>query len=206
MLALMLIAMSAYAMQPGVLRLEFTTLFQAKDRSSTFLDTSFDLRAQLTLMLYNMGIEAMAVLTLFYYRSPGASFSFGTYAWLLLIAIVVEALKWLMQRVVAYTFFPTASLDAAFRHYYYLLSATCLMLFPVVLVTLFVPWMTYVWVLVLVILVMLFYYALLLVKLFMTFVHSIPSIPYVIFYLLTLEVMPLVGMLMICHWVFVLTA
>lgn len=188
MLGLLILACSAYVLQPQVIAVAFQTLFTGKDRSSVFMDTAIDMRVLALNALFGIGTLTMAVYAANYHIHQLTDFRLGTYAWLLLITFGAVLVRTLAQALTAYIFFPGNKLETFNGHYYYLTVCTTCILYPVTLLSLFWDALTPKAILWLNLAVVIFYILILLLKCTLILVRSFKDFFYALGYILFYEV------------------
>ena len=197
MLFLLVIVVVAEKFQPALLRSVISNLFTIKERDSHFLQSFTDIRAQILIVVYQTSIIAIATYaTLF----VGGKFSFLTFLCIAAIVLLLQGVKYLISRLVAYVFLDMKTFANAFRHYSNLLTACTLFAYPLLLFILFLPQMTPTAILICTILIYLFYFVCLTIKLFRLFFTNYLACFYILLYLCTLELIPLLVLVETTMW------
>lgn len=203
MLGLLVLACTAHAMQPNALIVGFKTLFTAKDRSSAFIDSEMNLRAQMMTIVYAVFAAAMSLYITWTVYLPYEHFSFTTYMAIVGGTTIMAGIRTILQLLTRYTFFSKKQTETFSGHYYYLVTSTAVIQFPILLLSLFwntLPAQCIMW---LNLGVMLFYLLVLLLKMLLIFVHDLKSLLYTILYLLTLEIIPLGGLVAVAKFLII---
>ena len=190
MLGLLVLGLVAHALQPQVVPLGFRTLFSGKDRSSMFIDIALDKRAQVLVTIVSVSILAMAIYVTLVNVLSVNSFHIVPYLYIVLLSLAMVLLRSVVQTFIGYTFFSRGALDTFMGHYYYLSACTTIVLYPVVLVSLFFPLITPKAIVALNGAVFAFYLLILLVKCALILVRSVRGFFYIILYIFTIEVIP----------------
>lgn len=194
MLGILILGLVAHAMQPQVMPTAFRTLFTGKDRSSLFFGSMLDKRAQLISILFAIATLSMALFVCLtaQERIPCSLSSYGIIAALVVATLLIRTI---LQSLIAYTFFHSHALDTFVGHYYYLSICTAILLYAVVLVSLFLPGLTQHAILTLNGGIFGFYLLVLMVKCLLIFIRSFRGFIYTFVYILTLEVLPMLALL-----------
>lgn len=190
MLGLLILVFVAHALQPEVVPTGFRTLFSGKDRSSMFIGLGLDPRAQAITFVFNLGVFAMAVYVTIINVMAIHSFHAVPYLFVVLLTLAMLIIRALVQAFVGYTFFTRGALDTLVAHYYNLSSCTAIVLYPVVLISLFFPGITPTAIFALNAAVFALYLLILLIKCSLILVRSLRGFLYTLLYLVTVEVIP----------------
>lgn len=191
MLGMLILVCVAHVMQPTALMVGFKTLFTAKDRSSTFIDSEMNTRAQALVVIYAIFAAAMTLYVTWGAFLPYGKFSIITYMAIVGCTALMFGLRTILQLLTRYTFFSKKQTETFSGHYYYLAASTAVIQFPVLLLSLFwetMPDSLLVW---LNVGVIAFYLLVLMLKMLLIFVHNLKSLLYAFGYLLTLEIIPI---------------
>ena len=124
------------AMQPGHYYRALGSLFSTKERDSIFAGSGNDYRPRWVLVF--VGILLLS-LCLQWLLAPNGSFPFSQFAIYSGLAAAFALVKFLMQRLVQFTFFKKNETDTYVRHYRYLSDCLTLFAWPVMLCALFAP-------------------------------------------------------------------
>lgn len=182
----------AAVLQPGSIRQGFLTLFSTKDRSSSFIDASLDLRGKLLMFFAGAGVLAMGFDVLAYdVVDSGASFDIWHYLTIYLMTLATLGLKMGLAAAADSIFLMRHASDTLRIHYSYLSASATLVGYGVMLCVLFAPQLSSeqgIW---LMLGTLSLYLVLMLWKLLSMLVHSLRAILYVLLYMLTLELLPL---------------
>lgn len=203
MLGLLILGCTAHAMQPNALVVGFKTLFTAKDRSSAFIDSEMNPRAQMMTVIFGIFSAAMALYVTWGAFLPFERFSIVTYMAIAGCTALMVSLRTIFQLLVRYTFFSKKQTETFSGHYYYLAASTAVIQFPVLLLSLFweaMPDALLVW---LNVGVVAFYLLVLILKLLLIFVHDVKSFLYTVVYILTLEIIPLGGLIALTQFLII---
>ena len=204
MLALLVLAGAAHAMQPQAVATGFRTLFSTGDRNNTFFDASLDKRAQALTLLFAIGTLSLAIYFCLFNLSEmpefGSSitpeFRLSTFAFIGLYAIALFLIRTALQIFTGFTFLPKNTVETLRGHYYHLTCCTAFVHYPVLLVSLFVPGLSANIILLLNAAVIALYFLILLVKCCLIMVRSFRGLIYALIALITLEVCPFAGLIL----------
>ena len=165
--------------------------FQVKERSSIFSKASVtDLRYQLLLILFSIGVLSLyAYLMIFKQTNP---FSIRIYSYFLILTGVFFGIKSLLFDLIGYIFLTPSSMKMAKESYFNILSILGIILFPLLILRIYIP-VDYSYIPEIISLfVCLGGCILVIIKLFQIFYHKIVASFYILLYLCTLEILPLI--------------
>ena len=176
---------------PGIITDTSRTFFQVKERSSIFSKaTSNDLRYRSYFTLFSIGVLSFYVYLVL--NNSTTNFSLKGYCYYLLITAVFFGLKSLMIDILGYVFFEPASIKMAKDSYFDILSILGIFLFPLLILQIYIP-NNYSKIVELTSLVICTCAVILvIIKLFQIFFHKIAASFYIMLYLCTLEILPLI--------------
>lgn len=186
LLLILLLGALANVLQGGVIVTSFTTLLAKPERS--YADSQPNILARVVLHTYRLLIAGMA-LYLLTFRS--GTFSIATLGWIMLFIGAVVVIKWLVTMLLSYTFSLTNKCASAPIHYDNLLTAACSALYPVLLCLPFygpTPLLQHLTLLVVGAGIVLTAY-----KCIRAYLNSPLALLYILIYVTTLEVLPVVG-------------
>ena len=197
MLLLLIVIALAEKFQPGLVRNSIENMFTIKERDSLFSMSSPDMRARVLLNIYQISIIALSLYTVCF---VGEKFGFLVFLETAGLVTLVFGVKDAVCRLVAFVFFDSKTFNLTKRHYVYLLTAFTIYAYPVLLVVLFwhsIP-VTAAWVAAIVLYA--FFFVCILIKLFRLFFTDFLACFYILLYLCTLELIPLIFLLKITMW------
>lgn len=183
MLGLLGCAALAELFQPAVIRQSFVNLFTKAERS--YGDSPMQYIGQAWLFVFRIGVVSMAV-CLFTYR--GGTFALARYGIIAGAVCAMEVVKYLLCRLLNYTFRFPHRFSTLFAHYTYVNTTVCCVLYPLLLliIRLDVPRFSVVSLCV----AAGAFVALLFVKWLRVFMKDVLSFFYILLYVLTIEVLP----------------
>lgn len=183
MLGLLGCAALAELFQPAVIRQCFGNVFSKVERS--YNDSPMQYVGQVWLFLFRIGVVSMAV-CLFTYR--GGTFALARYGIIAGAVCAMEVVKYLLCRLLNYTFRLSNQFATLFAHYTYVNTTVCCVLYPLVLliIRLNVPLFSTVSLCI----AAGAFVMLLIVKLLRVFLKDALSFVYILLYILTIEVLP----------------
>lgn len=188
MLCLLLCCVLAEIVQRGAIVQAFSTLFSKMERA--YGDAQQNMLEQLIIMVFCIGSFAMA-LYLFTYR--GGDFRFATYMLTSALVLCVDVIKWAVSALVNYTFGISKRLAQLSTHRNNMQTVICILFYTASLCLLRVGNQEVVrWVLGGCAVVAL---VLICIKWIRVFCVDIRSLLYILLYVLTLEVLPLLVLL-----------
>ena len=193
MLGLLVLATLAHAMQPQAIATGFRSIFSTGDRNSMFIDADLDRRAELINIFLAICIFSMgAYVSLLAYVGTG-EYSFRTYGMIILITVVLLLVRAIFGMLAAFTFVPRSTTHTFFYHYYHLTVCTAIVHYPIVLLCLFWSALTPGVIILLNATVLAFYLIAIFVKSCLLMMRSMRQIVYILMYLITLELLPFLG-------------
>ena len=194
MLGLLVLVGIAHGMQPQAITMGFRSLFSAGDRNSTFIDTALDKRAQAIMLFFAVCTLSMATYISVFAWTRGHVFSFTNYGIIILFATGLLLIRTVLEAFAGFTFVSRSGIDAFIDHYYHLTVCTALVLYPVVILSLFWSALTPAIIVILNATIIAFYLIILLVKSCSILVHSVRGFFYILLYIITLEILPIVAL------------
>ena len=192
MLGLLVCAILAGVFQPAVIRQGFVSLFSKVERS--YNDSPMNYIGQALLFVFRAGIVGMAIY-LFTYNSQlamhanSSEFLFSRYMTIMGAVAAMEVVKYLVSLLLNYTFQLSRQFATLFAHYTYVSTSICCVLYPLLLLIIYFgsQALTTIGLCVM----MSVCWLVLFIKWIRVFFTSIPSVIYVLLYILTIEVLPL---------------
>lgn len=187
MLVLLLCMVMAEVLQPETIRTSFRTTFSRMQRM--FGDSAVNFLGAVALTVFRVCVIA---LTLYLACYEEGSFSILTYGWIILIVIAFVLIKSLSAWIISYTFDLKRDTALYMPQYSNLWTALCIVLYPVLLVTINIGYNGVIrW-------IMLAIAALfcieVVIKLIQHFYTGVQSLGYIALYTLTLEIVPATAM------------
>lgn len=205
MLSLLAFVVLAGLFQPAVIQQGFVNLFSKVERS--YNESPMNYIGQALLFLFRIGVLAMAIY-LFTYNSqlatqvnsseplwcgletaPHIKFLFSRYALIACTVAGMEIVKYLVSLLLNYTFQLSRQFATLFAHYTYVSTSICCVLYPLLLLIIYFgsQALTTIGLCVM----MCVCWLVLFIKWLRVFFKDIASVIYVVLYILTLEVLPL---------------
>ena len=186
MLALLVCCVLAEVFQPGVITQTPASLFARTDR--TYKESPMNFLGQLFITLFRIGTLSMALCMSLYTTSC----SFGAYSAVCGLVLAVLLFKTLCNVLIDFTFAVTRRVEAPYEHYANIATIASALLYLTLLAMMrFGNAETTLWALVSVTILFLIMWLYRSVRLFVT---SPKTIVYLLLYVVTLEVLPLVGL------------
>ena len=192
MLGLPICAILAGVFQPAVIRQGFVSLFSKVERS--YNDSPMNYIGQALLFVFRAGIVGMAIY-LFTYNSQlvmhanSSEFLFSRYMTIMGAVAAMEVVKYLVSLLLNYTFQLSRQFATLFAHYTYVSTSICCVLYPLLLLIIYFgsQALTTIGLCVM----MSVCWLVLFIKWIRVFFTDISSVVYVVLYILTIEVLPL---------------
>ena len=187
MLFLLLCAILSEWFQPGVIIQSPTSLAVRNDR--TYKEAPVNFMGQLLITLFRIGTISMA---LYLCQNPENGFSFILYAAICGLVFAVLGLKMLCNWLLDYTFMLSRQFGTQYEHYGNLFTLVAIVLYPAALILMrLVTPIAARWCMAIVIGLFILVWSYRCIR---TYVTSAVSVLYLILYILTLEILPFVGL------------
>ena len=188
MFGLLLCAVLAEVAQPGVISQVPTVLFSHAER--TYKDSPDNVLGQFFITLFRLGVTALLLELCFY---QGGEFPFLHYVYLTGWILFLILLKMLCNVLIDYTFQFTRHYAAPYEQYGAIATAMSLLIYPCLLVALHMGSAVVAhWVLGI---GAIGFVGLIFFRWCRTFLHSASSLLYIVLYIMTMEVVPIVALL-----------
>lgn len=188
MLGLLLCAVLSEALQPGVITQAATSYMARAERTYKAAPNNFF--GQLLITLFRIGTWSMALFLCFYTEGNASGWSFAALCGLVLAMLM---LKMLCNVLLDYTFQLSRHYPPVYEHYSNLLTLTMLVVYPSLLFLLRLDDVTTSrWTLGIILAVFCLVW---LLRCLRVFLSSPMAIVYIILYFLTVEVLPLAGLI-----------
>lgn len=196
LLILLLLVGWAIQRQPTLLRVAWQTTMAKSERS--YSDAALDALALVMVILFRIGTVAMALDVLFF---DGENFLFFDYLWTLLILLGMELVKVLIAWVVNFTYRLSLSFGMNYIHYSNLWLLTCVPMWCFCCICIYSgnPVLTEVLMGIAAAILALS----LVVKGIRSYMTKLSSLPYVLLYVMTVEIVPMVIAAMMVRYVVV---
>lgn len=175
----------------GLIGETIKSFFQVKERSSIFSKASVnDFRLRFLLVIFSIGVLSLYVY-LIIFKQPNP-FSLKTYGYLLVLTGLFFGLKSIIFEVIGYVFFSPSVLKMAKDSYFNIVAILGVMLFPLLILQIYIPVNLYRIIEIISLGMCLGACILVIIKLFQIFFHKIVASFYILLYLCTLEILPLI--------------
>jgi len=169
----------------------FATFLISKDRTSIFNKTSIDSFEQ-KVYFFIFSVICISLFGYLIFYMPGTAFSFYTYLQLVVLLLVFFLLKYLTGKFTAYVFIDKGTLKLVTDAYLNVVSIIALLFYPVLLIQLYTPGISSNFAatsgLIIIVLGLILYTA----KLVQIFFHKVVVSLYLLLYLCTLEILPVI--------------
>lgn len=195
MLGILVLGAIAHDMQPQAIGMAFRSLFTIGDRSSMFIDTNLDRRAEIIMIILSICTFSMGAYTSVVAYLGSGVYSFQTYGLIVLISLGIMLVRAILEMIAAYTFVPQSKVHTLYYHYYHLTVCTALIHFPIVLLCLFWGALTPRAIILLNVAVIAFYLFTVLIKSCLLLMRSLKGFIYILITVITLELIPFVAVI-----------
>jgi len=197
LIALFFLLVYSISRSGGMIGETIKTFFQVKDRSSIFSKATVnDFRLRLLLIIFSGGVLSLYLYLVIF--KPENPFSIRIYSYFLMITGLYLGLKSLLLDLLGYVFLSPSSLKMAKDGYFNILSVLGIILFPLLILQIYIPYTYYQIPGIISLIACLSACILVIIKLFQIFFHKTVATFYIMLYLCTLEILPLI----ILYWVY----
>ena len=191
LLALFFLLVYSVSTSTGIIAETIKSFFQVKERSSIFSKaTVTDFRLRLLLVVFSIGVFSLYIYLLIF-KSEN-QFPIKTYGYLLIITAIFLGLKSMLIDVIGYVFLSPSNKKMAKESYFNIVSILGVSLFPMLIFQIYIPRGYYNITEILSLGMCLGASILVIIKLFQIFFHKIVASFYILLYLCTLEILPLI--------------
>ena len=167
------------------------SFFQVKERSSIFSKATVnDFRLRLLLVIFSIGVFSLYIYLIMF--TPDRPFSIKTYGYFLILTGLFFGIKALLFNVIAYVFLTPSSQKLARESYLNIVSVLGVSLFPFLILQIYIPSYLYNTIEIISLILCIAACILVIIKLFQIFFHKIVASFYILLYLCTLEILPLI--------------
>jgi len=175
----------------GMIGETLKTFFQVKERSSIFSKATINnIRIRLLLIIFSIGVLSLYVyLIIFKSTTP---FSIKTYCYFFILTSFFFGLKSLIFDLIGYVFLSPVSIKMGKESYFNILTILGTTLFPILIFLIYIPNNLYRIAELISLFICIGACILVIIKLFQIFFHKILASFYIMLYLCTLEILPLI--------------
>ena len=175
----------------GMIGETLKTFFQVKERSSIFSKATVNnIRIRLLFIIFSIGVLSLYVyLIIFKSTNP---FSIKVYCYFLILTGFFFGLKSLLLDLIGYVFLTPSTIKMAKESYFNILSILGTALFPLLIFLIYIPYNLYRISELFSLFICFSACILVIIKLFQIFFHKIVASFYILLYLCTLEILPLI--------------
>ena len=167
--------------------------FQVKERSNIFnRATVNDSRFRFILVLFSI-----AVLSFYSYLAlyqTGNTFSFEKYAFFLMVTMLFFGFKSLTFELIGYVFLSESGFKIAKDNYFNIVSFLGIIMFPLLILQIYIPTIFIKIIIIISLITSVSSFILIIIKLFQIFFHKTVAFFYILLYLCTLEILPLIAL------------
>ena len=191
LLVLFFLLVYSVSTSTGIIAETIKSFFQVKERSSIFSKaTVTDFRLRLLLVLFSTGVFSLYIYLLIF--KPESQFPIKTYGYFLIITGLFLGIKSVMIDVIGYVFLSPSNKKMAKESYFNIISILGVGLFPLLILQIYIPAGYYHITEIISLGMCLGACILVIIKLFQIFFHKIVASFYILLYLCTLEILPLI--------------
>ena len=167
--------------------------FQVKERSSIFSKATVnDTRFRLILVLFSIAVLSLYSYLILYQTSN--PFLLSKYALFLLITMLFFGFKSLSFELIGYVFLNPSSFKMAKESYFNIVSFLGIIMFPLLILQIYIPTIFIRIIIILSLITSISSFILIIIKLFQIFFHKTVAFFYILLYLCTLEILPLIAL------------
>jgi len=191
LLVLFFLLIYSISSSAGLIGDTIKSFFEVKERSSIFSKASVnDFRLRFFLDVFSVGVLSLYVYLIIF--NPVNPFSIKTYIYLLALTGFFFGLKLLIFDVIGYVFLSPSILKMAKESYFNIVAILGVVLFPLVILQIYIPVNFYHTIEIISLVMCLGACILVIIKLFQIFFHKTVASFYILLYLCTLEILPLI--------------
>ena len=191
LLVLFFLLVYSVSTSTGIIAETIKSFFQVKERSSIFSKaTVTDFRLRLLLVIFSIGVFSLYIYLLVF--KPESQFPIKTYGYFLIITAIFLGIKSLLIDVIGYVFLSPSNKKMAKESYFNIVSILGVSLFIMLILQIYIPREYYNITEIISLVMCLGACILVIIKLFQIFFHKIVASFYILLYLCTLEILPLV--------------
>ncbi len=190
MLALLVILFVADHLQQGIITSAFRSLKENKDRKSIFNNTQQSILGQVLLFTYNIIATSLLFYALF---NHSIQWHFTQLLWVMLIILSWVIIKSLINLLLFFVFFSSKTFQIARQQYQNLTTCCTVIIYPILLLALFVPQIGLFTIQLFSGITISFYLIVLTIMLFRAFFTDLLAGINIFLYLCTLELIPLLA-------------
>jgi hypothetical protein len=173
--------------------------FQVKERSSIFSKATVnDFRFRFYFILFSISVLSFYAYLVFY--NPITNFSLLTYCYFLVATGIFFILKSLVFDLIGYVFLSPQILKMGKDSYFNIISIFGIAMFPLIILQIYIPGNYYNLIGLICLIVSVSAVILVIIKLFQIFFHKIVASFYILLYLCTLEILPLIALYRVYKW------
>ena len=169
------------------------TFFQVKDRSSIFSKTTIsDFRYRFFTILFSIGVISLYAYLLLY--NPNTNFTLAKYSYFIGVTSAFFIIKLFIINIIGYVFTDTRNLKLVKESYFDVLLLLGIALFPLMIIYIYSEATLNNTTELISLIVFILSLILIIAKLFQIFLHKVVATFYIMLYLCTLEILPLIAL------------
>jgi hypothetical protein len=166
--------------------------FQVKERSSIFSKATVnDFKIRLFIIIFSIGVISLFVF--YQLHNPESPFRILQFCFVLAVTFLFFGVKVLIFDLLGYVFIETSNLKMGKEAYFNIVSFLGMTLFPLLVVQIYIPYNLDNTIETISLIVCILGFILVIFKLFQIFFHKIVASFYILLYLCTLEILPLIA-------------
>lgn len=193
-LVLFLILVVSLIKNSAWIRESIRTFFQIKERSSYFSkNTVIGFRTKFLLVTFTLGV--FSLYAYYWLYNPENGFHFSIFLWFYLITILFLIVKFILSQLIGYVFLDTISIKLAKESYFNVLTYLGISLFPALVLQIYFPSYLNSSVATFSLVLCIIAAILIIIKLFQIFSKKSIASFYILLYLCTLEILPVIILL-----------
>lgn len=198
MAGLLLLLLFADFYMRGIVRGSFRSLFVSKDRDSIFSEVTHNFYGQAALLLYKAGVLGMMIHFLVF---RGGEYSCLDWVYISLLVLGIGVVKYIIALALSFVFINKSMFETAYLRYSDLITVTTILLYPVLLVVLFTPFISFNVAVIILSIIGSFTLVVWIWRAFQLFFTNLLASFYIFLYLCTLELLPFVGLLFAAFYI-----
>ena len=178
----------------------FTTYFNSKDRGSIFHKTSIDNIDQ-KFYFFVLSVTSISLFSYLAFHQQGKAFSFFVYVQFVVVVLLFFLIKYIFTKLITYIFLDNGIVKSLLDNYLNVVSFVSILFYPIMLFQLYAKDVSSELIPVSGLIIMALGLILLAVKLIQIFLHKLVDSLYLLLYLCTLEILPVIIVIQVFRYI-----
>ncbi len=178
----------------------FTTYFNSKDRGSIFHKTSID-NIEQKFYFFVLSVTSISLFSYLAFHQQGKAFSFFVYVQFVVVVLLFFLIKYIFTKLITYIFLDNGIVKSLLDNYLNVVSFVSILFYPIMLFQLYAKDVSSELIPVSGLIIMALGLILLAVKLIQIFLHKLVDSLYLLLYLCTLEILPVIIVIQVFRYI-----